>query len=288
VEGHDPSSAASLSPIELSDSYVAVAAGLRVVALDRASGALRWESELVSTSVYCAGPVCLGIYSEHIHALDAVDGAAFWERRLHAEVAQVAHDEHSVYIVTEDGGATCVDATSGGVRWSQTGTYQDPNVVYNGGDPDLDLVEAEDVGWTCRLVASCLQWRSPDGAIRAADAVTGAEATVLEDTHLLSNGWTDEWLDADQTEWWHRRSFHDGVISLLTTGAGWDADHRGALAIRRGGDELLHPLELGWQYDRAVLASDSTTVVLLAEKQRESRADLRPALTVWLFEADTV
>lgn len=270
LEGHGPSSTASLSPVGLSDSYIAIAAGLSVVAFDRANGSVRWESDIVSTSVYCAGPVCVAIYAEHMHALDAADGAAFWERRLHAEIAQVAHDEHSLYIVTEDGGATCVDAESGGVRWSQTGAYRNPMVVNDDDDLDLDPVEAVDLGWTCRLVEGRLQWRSPNGVTRAVDALSGAEVPTLEDAHLLSNGWTDQWLHTDQAEWWHRRSFQDGAIDVLTTGAGWDADHRGALAIRGGDVEVLQPLTPGWQYDRAVLASDSTSVVLLAERQPES------------------
>lgn len=270
MEGHGPSSTASLSPIGLADSYVAVAAGLRVFALDRASGALQWESDIVSTSVYCAGPVCLAVYAEHLHALDAADGVVFWERRLHAEIEQVAHDEHSIYIVTEDGGATCLEAASGEVRWSHTGTYRNPMIVYDDDDSiDLDPVEATDLGWACRLAEGRLQWRSPDSVTRAVDAVTGADVPARADAHLLSNGWTDEWLDRDQSEWWHRRSFQDGAIGLLTTGAAWDPNHRGALAIRDGDVEVVHPLTPGWQYDDAVLATDSTTVVLLAEKQRE-------------------
>ena len=271
--------ARSLSPIGLSDSYVAVAVGLHVVVLERTSGALRWNSDTVTSSVHCAGPVCLAIYAEHIHAVDADDGAAFWERRLLADVALIVHDEHRLFIVTEDGGATCLDAASGSIRWSYNGTYRNPLMVYGDlEDDDLDAnddleddsaVVADLVEWSSALVGDVFQWRSPDGVSRAVDAATGVDAVGSDDVDLLSSGWVDAWLDAEQSEWWHQRSFTGGAVRLLTSGAGWDADHRGALVIGGENDEILHHLEPGWQYDRAAVASDSGAVAMLAERQRD-------------------
>jgi outer membrane protein assembly factor BamB len=266
LEGHGPGLTASMSPIGLSATYVAVAAGLRVIALERTSGALRWSSDIVSTSVHCAGPVCLSIYAGHIHAIDAIDGATFWERRFAAEIAHVTHDERSLFIVTEDGGASCLDAASGRIRWSANGNSRNPLVIHDD-ELEREELDAEDLAWASRLVDGRFQWRSPDGVIRAADVATGADAVVVEEAHLISNGWVDEWLDTEQSSWRYQRVFQDGAVRLLTTGPGWYADHRGALVIRRGGDEFLHHLQPGWQYDLAALAADGAAVVMLAERQ---------------------
>lgn len=180
----------------------------------------------------------------------------------------VVNDENSLFIVTDDGAVTCVDAESGRIRWSQTGTYRNPLVPHDD-DPEFDPAQAVDRGWSSRLVDGRLQWRSPNGVTRAADTVTGAELAVLENLHLISCGWTDEWLDAEHSEWELRRTFQDGAVRLLTAGAGWDDDHRGALAIRCSDDEVVYGLEPGWQYDHAVVAIDSAGVALLAERQRE-------------------
>ena len=266
-DGHSPDYSWTIPPIAIDLQNVVVAAGSAVVALDRRTGVERWTSPTVADSIYSTGLTCLGVYMEHLRAIDPADGATLWEREFDHAIAGITHDSVGAYLVLRDGSAVCIDS-SGRTRWEVNRAPEDRFIDEHGVGSEL----------YCQRVAEYFAWSDLDGMTRVVRAQDGTVRVGPVDGIALGPRVRDRPLDQTNREkWWRERSFDEGRLRVLTAKFPWSAKHTAALVVARtADDEVLLDLPTGFDYSRTAVATDGRVIAVLAAHQVDAMSATAP------------
>jgi outer membrane protein assembly factor BamB len=184
-------------------------AGGGVVALDNATGRVRWRAStgvVESSPLVARGLVYVGSWDHNVYALDASTGRVRWRFRTGDRVkAGAALARKTLYIGSYDGRMYALDARTGTVRWSSEGGnfYATPAVaygkVYTGATDGAVYAYAASTGhlaWSAAtgsfVYAAAAVWRgtvyvgSYDHSFYAFDARTGDRRWSLDVGHPIS------------------------------------------------------------------------------------------------------
>ncbi|WP_421121670.1 PQQ-binding-like beta-propeller repeat protein [Aquihabitans daechungensis] len=235
------------------DDLVVVAGAFAVTGIDRPSGTIRWQRDVVADSVSFAGRLCLAIWAEHVTALVADDGTELWSRQVRSEVLAVAHDGERILLGLRDGGALSLDPATGRSPWPASEPL----------DPDQPYLHGQAAEGA--VVDGCFVWRRGLGELAAVDAATGAPARVPDIAGRL-RPWTYEVDWGRVPEGWSKeRRFADGRVGLLSSG--WLTDDQpGRVVIdQSGGAPEVLDLPEGYSHTDTCLAADALGITVVAQ-----------------------
>lgn len=154
---------------------------LMLKAVDRGTGDLKWQFNLVSTSPAIAGgTVYVGKYEEGIVAVDAETGQQQWLFETRGDIKTPAVVDGVVYFGTYSGILYAVDAVTGRSIWR----FKVPEPSYEGRSAYVRLVEVFDTA----VADDTVYFGSRNGYLYAIDAKTGKKKWSWETGQQVVTG----------------------------------------------------------------------------------------------------
>lgn len=165
-----PDTLASYAPAASADTLFAGPGDGRIYALDRASGALRWQQDIRSRWQYLRqitvadGILVAGTYKEFLAGISLEDGRKLWSFNAGNFINSQHVADGSAYLWSPTGWVYCISLASGAVRWRHRTTD------YNGSEGNWASVLAEITSREGRLYVL-----SMDDVLHVLDMASGAE-----------------------------------------------------------------------------------------------------------------